>query len=370
MPARPDPYPPARIVSGPAFEVVAELAAFTSGPARASLESGKPWIREVRARAGAELIDRIERWGFPLYSELASVALEAGPPFTPDRLVARLRAFDPDALRRRLLGADSPLNRAMVAEGTFDRALAGDSRSRAALRRAIGLNPPARQSIDRIFATPAAELQADISGIVELWAAAVSPAFAERAATLTARDVEAKERLFRDTPTQEALRVATNGVEVDPTGWASEIVVVPTVALRPFIAPVEQEATLLLVCSVGDEAFDDDPAAPPRRLVQAAAALGDELRLRILRELAGGEATASQLATRLGVDRTSLHHHLGILRSAGLVAMKAQGVQSWRYSLRVDGVATASEALAGYLLPREAPAVASATTRRRSASRR
>jgi hypothetical protein len=49
------------------------------------------------------------------------------------------------------------------------------------------------------------------------------------------------------------------------------------------------------------------------------------------------------------MDRTSLHHHLGILRSAGLVAVSAQGVQSWRYSLRAESVAGAGAALAGYL---------------------
>jgi hypothetical protein len=52
------------------------------------------------------------------------------------------------------------------------------------------------------------------------------------------------------------------------------------------------------------------------------------------------------------VDRTSLHHHLGILRSAGFVAVHAEGVQSWRYSLRADGVAGTSAALTSYLRPR------------------
>ena len=64
-------FPPVRIVSGAAFELAAELAAFASGPARASLESGKPWIREVRALAGPDLIRHVGRWAFGLYGELA-----------------------------------------------------------------------------------------------------------------------------------------------------------------------------------------------------------------------------------------------------------------------------------------------------------
>ena len=194
-------------------------------------------------------------------------------------------------------------------------------------------------------------MQAEIAAIVDAWARRVWPAFSEGALGLIERDVEAKERLFAAVSAWEALRTATNGVELRSLGWASEIVVIPTVALRPFIVPIEWRTSLLILCSVADEAFDDDPSAPPRRLVQAAAALGDALRLRILRELAEGELTAKELAEVLGVERTSLHHHLGILRSAGLVNVRAEGMQHWLYSARSDGIDRATSALAGYLRP-------------------
>lgn len=347
--------PSARVIAGPAFEVVAELAAFASGPARASLESGKPWIREVRRLAGPELIQRVEGWAFAVYAELATVVFEAGPPYDPDSLPGRIRAFDPAALVGRLLGAESIANRAMLTDGAFERALGGDAGARAEIRRVLGLNPPARLSLDRLFATPPGDVQADLAGVVEAWIDRVFPAFVDDAMATIERDVQAKRQLFRDLPLAESLRIATNGVEFS-NSWASEVVVVPTVALRPFIAPADAGTTAILLCSVADEAFDDDPAAPPRRLVKIAAALGDDLRLRMLRELADGDRTAKQLASRLGVDRTSLHHHLGILRSAGLVSVQAAGVQSWRYALRADGIATASTSLASYLGTKRAPA--------------
>jgi DNA-binding transcriptional ArsR family regulator len=354
--------PTSRVVSGPVFELVAELAAFASGPARASLESGKMWIREVRRLAGPELIDRVEGWAFAVWTELATIAFEAGPPYDPATLPDRVRAFDPDVLFARLLGAGSAANRAMVSDGAFERAIAGDAAARAELRRTLGVNPSARQSIDRLFATAPAQIQADVAGVVEDWAERVFPAFRDDSMAIIERDLEAKRRLFAATPLSEALRTATNGLEFS-NSWASEIVVVPTVALRPFIAPCDTMTTAILLCSVGDEAFDDDPTAPPRRLVQVAAALGDELRLRILHELADGDRTAKQLASRLHVDRTSLHHHLGILRSAGLVTVHAIGVQSWMYSLRGDGIATASASLASYLGTRSRNGAAGATSR-------
>jgi DNA-binding transcriptional ArsR family regulator len=306
------------------------------------------WIREVRRLAGGPLVDRVEGWAFAVWTELATLVLEAGPPFDPGRIAGLVRAADPDELFPQLLGAGSAANRAMVSDGAFERAVTGDVAARAELRRTLGVNPSARLSLDRLFATRPDVIQADVAEVVEAWTERVFPAFRDRTMAIIERDLEAKRSLFRDTPLAEALRIATNGVEFS-NSWASEIVVVPTVALRPFIAPVDTMTTAILLCSVGDDAFDDDPTAPPRRLVKVAAALGDELRLRILHELADGDRTAKQLASRLRVDRTSLHHHLGILRSAGLVTVHAVGVQSWSYSLRADGIATASASLASYL---------------------
>ena len=342
-------FPPIRVISGPAFEVIAELAAFASGPARPSLESGKTWIREVRALAGVILIEHVERWGFALYAELASIALEAGPPYDPAQLVDRVRVLPADVLRRRLLGAESPPNRSMVSEGAFDRGLAGDRKARAELRGALGLYPQARRAIDRLLTSSAEEVQRQISAIVEAWSTRVYPRFADDARAVIARDVEAKQRLFASLPGREALLMATNGIDLDPTTWATDIIVIPTVALRPFIAPGEFGSTLIVLSSVADAAFEADASAPPRHMVKMAAAIGDELRLRILRILANDELTASEIAGRLGVDRTSLHHHLGILRSAGLLTMHDAGSQGWRYSRRDAGLEDVASALAAYL---------------------
>jgi len=344
-------FPPVRIVSGPAFEVVAELAAFASGPARASLESGKPWIREVRALAGTDLIRRVERWAIGLYGELAPIALETGPPHDPSQLIDALRALRPDVARRRLLGAESVPNRSMVSEGAFERGLAGDPAARAELRVALSPNPPARHSVDRLLTTPSEQVQHDVAEIVEEWAARVFPALAANALAVLGRDVEAKQRQFEAGPPRDALRIALNGVDFDPPGWVEDIVVVPTFALRPFVAPVEHGSTQIFLCSVADEAFEDDPAAPPRRLVKLAAALGDERRLRILHVLADSELTASEIADRLGVERTSLHHHLGILRSAGLLAIRDDGINGWRYARRPESLRDVGAALTAYLEP-------------------
>jgi DNA-binding transcriptional ArsR family regulator len=257
----------------------------------------------------------------------------------------------PDAVRRRLLGADSAPNRAMVSDGAFERALAGEPASQAELRAALGPNRSARQSIDRLLSTPPEAVQEAIAGIVEDWAERVFPALAVDALAIVARDVVAKVRQLAGQPGRDVVRMAMNGVDVEPMPSVTECVVVPTLAMRPFVAPVDWGSTAIFLCSVADEAFDDGPTAPPRRLVKLAAALSDETRLRILNILADSELTASEIADRLGVERTSLHHHLGILRSAGLLKIHDDGLRGWRFARAADGAGDLGAALAEYLRP-------------------
>jgi DNA-binding transcriptional ArsR family regulator len=347
--ARAKRYPDVRVITGAGFELVAELAAFTSGPARAALDSGKGWIRDVRSLAGSDLIHRVERYRIGTYARLATVALESAPPHGTEDVLVALRAIPAEALRRRLLYADAPLDRAMVSDGAIERAIAGDAAARAELRAAFGIDGTAKAAVDRLLGEPAEAIKDEFLGIVVDWAARVSPRFAADAVAATERDARAKERLLAAGSGAAAVEAATNGVAFNPSPWVEQIVLAPTVAMRPFLIPTELDGTTIFLCSVADEAFDADPAAPPRRLVKVAAALGDELRLRVLHELAEGPLTASEIADRLGVDRTSLHHHLGILRSAGLLAIRDDGIRGWRYALRDDGVREVAPALAAYL---------------------
>jgi len=342
-------FPTVRVVTGAAFELIAELAAFTSGPARGSLESGKTWIREVRALAGVELIGRVERYGFGFFVELATIALEAGEPRGVDELLRAIDSMDPAAFQGRLLGADSAMTRSMVSDRAFERALAGDRTARTELRTVAGPQRAARQAFDRVLDADPDELRAEVRAFVADWGRRVSIHLAPLSLGAIGRDATAREEQLARGSSRDVLADATRGVTYDPPPWIHAIVIVPTVALRPYIVPVELRETVLFVCSVADDAFEADPSAPPHRLVKVAAALGDERRLRILRLLRQEPLTASEVADRMGVDRTSLHHHLGILRSAGLLAIRDEGVGGWRYALREDGLTQVGPELDAYL---------------------
>ena len=54
-------------------------------------------------------------------------------------------------------------------------------------------------------------------------------------------------------------------------------------------------------------------------------AVGDPERLRIIQVLRGGPKNVGELASELGVETVNVSHHLGVLRTAGLVQDNKQG---------------------------------------------
>jgi ArsR family transcriptional regulator len=55
-------------------------------------------------------------------------------------------------------------------------------------------------------------------------------------------------------------------------------------------------------------------------------ALADPMRLRLLHELRGGEICVSDLAARVGGSQANVSKHLGVLRNAGLVRCRRDGM--------------------------------------------
>jgi len=76
-------------------------------------------------------------------------------------------------------------------------------------------------------------------------------------------------------------------------------------------------------------------------------ALADESRRTLLDTLAGGPATAGELAELLPIARPGVSRHLRVLRQAGLVDVR-QDAQRRIYSLRPEPLAEVDEWLGRY----------------------
>jgi DNA-binding transcriptional ArsR family regulator len=140
-----------------------------------------------------------------------------------------------------------------------------------------------------------------------------------------------------------------------------QVVLTPSVVVKPGFAMSDYGSTFVIAYPITADgelaakagSITTESKVPPDQLVRLAKAMGDELRLRALRELRDGPMSATELARRVGVPRTSIHHHLGLLISAGLVRLAADDARFGDIELREEGVTELTELAQAWLL--EAP---------------
>jgi DNA-binding transcriptional ArsR family regulator len=143
------------------------------------------------------------------------------------------------------------------------------------------------------------------------------------------------------------VETATNGVTFKVQPQITGVVLIPSKIIRPWTVIIEHEGLRIFAYSVGDEHLLADPDAPPSYLVDLYKALGDERRLRMLSILSEGDAGLMEIAERVELAKSTAHHHLRILRSAGLVRVTVGETKS--YSLRREGLPEAARLLDAYL---------------------
>jgi len=161
------------------------------------------------------------------------------------------------------------------------------------------------------------------------------------------RDAEDKQRLAREQPVAAVVEEATNGGEYVPEAGIGRLLLLPTYLGRPWITQDRQGDTLVISYPIAEAALASSPEeARRRRVLRLAKALSDETRLRALRRLAVSNLTLQELADELGVSKSTMHHHLAALRSAGLLRLR---FGEKRYSLRTAPLAQMSGLLDAYV---------------------
>src|SRR5690606_17097039 len=115
----------------------------------------------------------------------------------------------------------------------------------------------------------------------------------------------------------QLIEQVTNGIAYQIPLGTRQLVLVPTVTLRPWTLVSDFGDSIVIAYAVADEHLDPDPDAAPGWLVRFHKALGDDKRLRILREVAQGGATLAELTEVLDLAKSTVFHHMGILRAAG-----------------------------------------------------
>jgi DNA-binding transcriptional ArsR family regulator len=127
------------------------------------------------------------------------------------------------------------------------------------------------------------------------------------------------------------------------------VVLSPSVVVRPNWALSDYGPTLVISYGIPDRSPATEGEESTARLLALARAMGDELRLRALRELRDGPLSATELAKRLGLPRTTIHHHLQILMQSGLVRVAVDDARWGNFELQPGAADELGRLASGWL---------------------
>jgi DNA-binding transcriptional ArsR family regulator len=345
---------PVDVECSPAIDFLVELSAHSEPNVAGTLEV--PEGTEDPEGPANDLSPELERSlesigprGGGNWGNLVGIARRSPAVSDVASLISRVEDTPADELWLIFAGYHIPTLVERVGRDTFEHAVRGGREDRAALVSRDGFcNPAGDDAWARgLIALDPEEMKTTTLDVLRRWNDEIyAPKAAIRAEVLE-RDAAEKRALARSLTPEKLIEVATNGLEWRPQPWIGRVILIPQVSMRPWNVMCADDDAYIICYPAADESFEEDSSAPPAALVRLHRALGDEKRLRMLKRLVEGPATLRDLADAAGLAKSTAHHHLVILRAAGLVLVTTD--ESSRYTLRRDPIPEASAMLQRFL---------------------
>ncbi len=340
---------PVEVIANPTFELINSLFVWTAHEDpeyAASYAVGETWFEGVAAAASPRLRGLLDQFvGVEdLWVGLVGYALGLPGVLTPETLVDHLRKVDPVELRHDLIVVGCAHCQEDAPDDLALRAARGEAAAIEAVTTMDACKMP--EGIRRFLEMAPADTAKLIADTVETFDGEVFYAGGAIGEVLE-RDAAHKRQLARTMEAAQLVEVATNGVTFTMLPEVVGIVLIPSIVTRPWVTITQSERRRVFCYPVAEENLIADPDAPPSYLVAAYRALGDERRLRLLRILSEGPISLAEVTERVGIAKSTVHHHLSILRQAGLVRITVGADKE--YSLRRDVVSEVGRMLAGFL---------------------
>jgi DNA-binding transcriptional ArsR family regulator len=341
------PAPSIEIDAGTGYELLASLCGWGSTEMRASLEIGSRWFDERRMAASAPLGAALDAFAGTgrMFAHLAGMFHAASAPRDALHFLGWLEAVDPAELWLDLLGHRAPTSTLPVPS---DLLAAGPS-DPAARRRLAGAFAAGSwtRGLAPVAATAPEEVKDRLCDLLRRWHDEVLDNHLGTTDAALSRDAARVRALAATLPLGRVVELAGGGVDARLRPGTTGFVLVPHVILRPWVVVSEHDHLTVILHPVPPESLASLGDEPSNELVALCRALAEEQRLRILRGLAAGALSLQQVADHVGVARSTAHHHLALLRDAGLVDVEKG--RSGTYRLREDHVAASLAQLAAYL---------------------
>ena len=341
------------VEASPAYEFLMSLCVFNDAcgdfHSEIKYDVGKSWFDDVRAKASPALVEDIEQFSFhshELWEHVFGLTYDCPPPRDVPTCLAYLKNIDPLELRLYLLGYYVREHRRVTPPEIIYAAAQGDSEAQKQfLKTSFPDDAQWQKTLRWLLALDMTATKNILLDILRDWYEQVFREQESFILPILARDVEAK-RALKATLSPEQLIEACTGWEYVPEPGIKRVVLIPSYLNRPYNSDSRYHDTRIFYYPVADESISAGTGAPPVRLLRLAKALADERRLRILKKLSADTYTLQELADDFGVAKSTMHHHLITLRTAGLVRMR---LSDNRYSLRQDVVDSLGDLLGAYL---------------------
>jgi DNA-binding transcriptional ArsR family regulator len=307
---------------------------------------GPAWFDDVRSTLRADTLAAIERYSGGheiLFGYLLALAADASPPRDGRALVKALEAVSPLDLRTLLLGGRLSTYRGRIPPEIVTAAADGDAVAARALL--DGCLDWQREPYEHVLSLDADEAKSLLLDACTAWYAAVLEPKERAIARVLRRSARGTASLAERLRPPDLVDTVTRGVRYTPEPGIDRVLLVPNVVSRPWSIFTESSGTKILCYGVDESQVTG--TAPPDPLVAAYKALGDGTRLRILRRLADGPATLNELTELVGLAKSTVHGHLLVLRTGGLVV--AETSKRAGYALRRETLAASAALLDTYL---------------------
>jgi DNA-binding transcriptional ArsR family regulator len=331
---------------GTAYELVLGLRMFADDEDPDSYAVGAVWFERAREALGPETLGAIERYSGGhelLFGYLLSLAVETQAPRDAAAFLDTLAATSARDLRLIQLGHRLETFRGGVSRDAIAAAADGDPHSTTALL--AGCLDWQRAAYEHVLSRDADEVKRDLETACRGWLDAVLHPDERTTARVLKRSARAARALAERLGSEDLVDTLTRGIRYTPEPGIRRVLLVPHVVSRPWSIFTEAGDTKIVCFGVAETHVTGD--APPDPLVAAYKALGDETRLRILRRLAEGPASLHELTELVGLAKSTVHGHLLVLRTGGLVI--ADVSRKTGYRLRRETLAESAALLETYL---------------------
>ena len=336
---------------GPSFELLATTQAFLFRSHHAYYDLGRAWFAKL-ARSAPETFAELRTFAggsVMIWDHLYGVALEAGGSHDIGSFIGRIERMPAPDLRLELVGRRYRNIQRTVGIELIEESAAGSATAqRDFLRLAWPEDSPWQTGVRQLLKDPPAETQERLVSLLrslerDLWEH-IEPTLPALAA-----DVDEKRHAAASLDPLDVIRLAID-TSYTPTAEVNGVILVPSFVIRPQVYYFEFIDQMLFVYPMAERLAESLGAGPSDRLVRLAAALGDRGRLRILAALKERGMGLKELGEELGVPRSTLRHHIGILYLAGLIRPMQTGASGFSaYQLREEAATDLAELVDKFL---------------------